>query len=56
MYFGNKKREDQAVFKVEINDQQLGKTFYVFDQEMLDGSLSTFEKVIPWDLLHLSGN
>ena len=56
VYFGNKKREDQAVFKVEINDQQLGKTFYVFDQEMLHGSLSTFEKVIPWDLLHLSGD
>lgn len=23
---------------------------------MLDGSLSTFEKIIPWELLHLSGN
>ena len=52
--FGNKKREDQAIFKVEINDQQLGKTFYVFDSEVLDGSLSTFEKIIPWEHLHLS--
>ena len=23
---------------------------------MLDGSLSTFEKIIPWDHLNLSGN
>ena len=23
---------------------------------MLDGSLSTFEKIVPWELLHLSGN
>ena len=38
-----------------MNDRQLGKTFYVFDSEVLDGSLSTFDKVIPWDFLHLSG-
>ena len=54
--FGNKRKEDAAVFKVEINDKQLGKTFYVFDSEVLSGSLSTFEKSIPWDMINLSGN
>jgi hypothetical protein len=54
--FGNKKKEDQAIFKVLINGKQLGKTFYVFDSEVLSGSLSTFEKVIPWEHLDLSGN
>ena len=34
----------------------MGKTFYVFDADVLSGSLSKFEKVIPWDYLHLSGN
>ena len=53
--FGNKKREDQAIFKVEVNDKQLGKTFYVFSEEVLGGSLSTYEKIIPWEYLHLSG-
>ena len=41
---------------MEINDKQLGKTFYVFDADVLSGSLSTFEKTIPWDDLHLRGN
>ena len=26
----------------------------MFDSEVLDGSLSTFEKIIPWEHLHLS--
>ena len=34
----------------------MGKTFYVFDSEVLSGSLSTFEKSIPWDMINLSGN
>ena len=54
--FGNKKQSDQAIFKVVINDNQLGKTFYVFDSDVLSGSLSTFEKAIPWNFLHLSGD
>lgn len=50
----NESETNQAVFKVDVNGNQMGKSFFVCKQGLVPGLLSSFVKTIPWKNLHLS--
>ena len=50
----NDSETNQAVFKVDVNGNQMGKSFYICKQGLVPGLLSSFVKTIPWKNLNLS--